>query len=211
MKYKKITGVVMFAFQLALSQAAVVEIEKDASPSVVVKHLQDNLIHVMKRGKGLSYEGRYSRLEPVVHRAHGMDKVSRIILGTEQWEKLSAEQQITFVDAFTEFTIATYAAQFKKYNNQVFKIREESDTGRGRKLVKTAFVKSNGSEIDFDYVLEKTDNGWQIINIVVSGISDLALKRTEYAFAINQHGFNGFIKKLNEKINIIAASGKQDV
>jgi len=208
MRYKILTVVATLVFQLAIIEADDGDIQEDASPSVVVKYLQDNLIHVMKHGNSLGYKGRYERLEPVVHRAHGMDKVSRIILGSEQWGKLSAEQQVAFVNAFTGFTIATYAARFKKYNDQLFEIREENDTGRGRKLVKTAFVKSSGSEIDFDYVLEKTDKGWQVINIVVNGISDLALKRTEYAIIIKQYGIEGLFTKLDEKIKIIGASGK---
>ena len=59
MRYKILIVVATLVFQLAVIEAGDGDIQEDASPSVVVKYLQDNLIHVMKRGNSLGYKGRF--------------------------------------------------------------------------------------------------------------------------------------------------------
>jgi phospholipid transport system substrate-binding protein len=41
---------------------------------------------------------------------------------------------------------------------------------------------------------------WQIINIIVDGISDLALKKAQYTSVIDREGFDSLLNKLTQKI-----------
>ena len=54
--------------------------------------------------------------------------------------------------------------------------------------------------VKFEYVLGQVNNQWVIINIVVDGISDLALKKAQYTSVIEREGFESLLNKLNQKI-----------
>ena len=59
-------------------------------------------------------------------------------------------------------------------------------------------------DVKFDYMMKKKDEGWQIINIIADGVSDLALKRSDYTSVLNREGFDALIAKINEKIESYA-------
>jgi phospholipid transport system substrate-binding protein len=59
--------------------------------------------------------------------------------------------------------------------------------------------------VKFDYQMKKKDEGWQIINIIADGVSDLALKRSEYTSILSRDGFDVLIAKITEKIDNYAA------
>jgi len=43
------------------------------------------------------------------------------------------------------------------------------------------------------------------MNIIADGVSDLALKRSEYTSVLSREGFDALIAKMNEKIESYAA------
>jgi phospholipid transport system substrate-binding protein len=52
-----------------------------------------------------------------------------------------------------------------------------------------------------DYLLKKTGDDWSIINIITNGVSDLALKRSEYVAVIQKSGFDVLLAELSVKID----------
>lgn len=53
-------------------------------------------------------------------------------------------------------------------------------------------------------MMKKKDDSWQIINIIADGVSDLALKRSDYTSVLSREGFDALIAKINEKIESYA-------
>jgi len=53
-------------------------------------------------------------------------------------------------------------------------------------------------------MLKKKGESWRIINIIANGVSDLALKRSEYTSILKKDGFDALIIKINEKIESYA-------
>ena len=50
-------------------------------------------------------------------------------------------------------------------------------------------------------MLKEKDNSWRIINIIANGVSDLALKRSEYTTILQREGFDSLITKINDRID----------
>jgi phospholipid transport system substrate-binding protein len=50
-------------------------------------------------------------------------------------------------------------------------------------------------------MLKESEHNWRIINISANGVSDLALKRSEYTSILQKEGFDSLITKINEKID----------
>ena len=171
----------------------------DNSAVFVIEGLQAALIDVMKRAEELGYSGRYETLAPVIQSTHALSKIAKVAVG-RYWRQFDEEQRSLLVETFREFCVSNYASMFDGYSGEQFKIIEEEEQKPGRTLVRTALIKSDGEEIDLDYILDQHDGSWRIINITTNGISDLALKRAEYTSVIEKEGFEVLLAKLNQKI-----------
>lgn len=165
----------------------------------VVEKFQSELIAVMKNGKKLGFSGRYDKLSAPVSNSHDLNKIARIVVGKE-WEKLSSDQQKELVDVFSRLSIASYAHNFKEFGGEAFKIDSEEETARGGVVVYAHLSIPNDKDVKFEYHLKEQDKNWRIINIVANGVSDLALKRSEYTSILKREGFDALIAKINEKI-----------
>ncbi|MGD0959910.1 MAG: ABC transporter substrate-binding protein [Methylomonas sp.] len=176
----------------------------ELSARQVVEDFQNELLAVMKQGKELGFKGRYEKLDPIVRKSHDLPKIARIVVG-KQWEELSADQQATLEKVFSELSISSYAHNFKDFSGESFTFISEEETGRGGVVIHTNLHIPNEKDVKFDYMMKKKDDGWRIINIIADGVSDLALKRSEYTSVLSKDGFDVLIAKINDKISSFAA------
>jgi len=165
----------------------------------VVEKLHTTLLAVMKEGDQIGYQGRYDRLAPVIKTSFDMPFISKTVLG-KYWETFNNEQRSRFVEAFTKMSIATYAANFDRYSGERFKMVSEKEVSIGRILVQSQLIKSDGGQVQLDYLLHRTRSQWRIINVIAEGVSDLALKRADYSAFLKNKGVEALIEKLNEKV-----------
>jgi len=172
----------------------------DRGATEVVEKFHSTLIVVMKEGDKIGYQGRYDRLAPAIKSSFDMPFISKTVLG-KYWESLNNEQRSRFVEAFTQMSTATYAANFDSYSGEHFKMIPEKKVDGGRILVQSQLIKSDGGQVQLDYLLHRTGGQWRIVNIIAEGVSDLALKRADYSAFLKSKGFDALLKKLNEKVN----------
>jgi len=172
----------------------------DRGATEVVEKLHTTLLAVMKDGDKIGYQGRYDQLAPVIQSSFDMPFISRTAVG-KYWETFNSHQRSRFVEAFTQLSIATYAANFDSYSGERFKTTSEKEVDGGRILVQSQLIKSDGGQVQLDYLLHRTGSRWRIINIIAEGVSDLALKRADYSAFLKNNGFEALLKKLNEKIS----------
>ena len=197
-------GLFIFVIGVNYSQAEVVnnntELKKKVEAKGIVLEFQNQLIDTMKQGETLGFKGRYEKLESVVVSSHDLTKIARIVVG-KQWKKFSNEQKIKLTDIFSRLSIATYAYNFKSYSGESFRYLSEDETARGGVIVHSVLVLPEDKDVKFDYMLKKKGDNWRIINIIASGVSDLALKRSEYTSVLKREGFEALIAKIQEKID----------
>lgn len=198
MVLKNIKLVSVFTFLLLLGISNVFAADEGAKQ--LVDKFQSELIAVMKNGKQLGFKGRYEKLSGPVTNSHDLPKIARIVVGKE-WEKLTADQQKKLVDVFSRLSIASYAHNFKEFGGESFTIDSEEETARGGVVVYAHLSIPNDKDVKFEYHLKDNDKNWRIINIVANGVSDLALKRSEYTSILQRDGFDALIAKINEKID----------
>jgi phospholipid transport system substrate-binding protein len=174
--------------------------EEGATARQVVEKFQAELIDVMKNGKQLGYAGRYEKLKDPISNSHDLTKIARIVVGKE-WEKLTEGQQQKLVEVFSRLSVASYAHNFKDYSGESFVFDSEEETARGGVVVHSHLVVPGEKDVKFDYMLKEKGPSWRIINIIANGVSDLALKRSEYTAILQREGFDALIAKINEKID----------
>lgn len=192
-------AVVAFVFNSLLATSVFAQ-EESASARQIIDKFQTDLITVMKDGKKLGYSGRYEKLESAVINSHDLPKIARIVVGKE-WEKLNDEQQKKLTDVFSKLSIASYAHNFKEFGGETFTIDSEEETKMGGVVIHSHLDLPDDKPVKFDYMLKEKGASWRIINIIANGVSDLALKRSEYTAILQRDGFDALIAKINEKID----------
>ncbi|MBS1211790.1 MAG: hopanoid biosynthesis associated rane protein HpnM [Proteobacteria bacterium] len=192
-------------FLICLSQVAGAEEQSGISPKQTVDKLNSVLIDVMKNAKQLGYQGRYKKLDSVVRETHEFDAIAQIALGNH-WKNLDLEQKKAFVQKLADLSVATYAAQFNDYAGEEFKYESEQGMKSNRVLLRYSLAAPKEKPVKFEYILNQTGGKWAIINIVVDGISDLALKKAQYTSVIDREGFDSLLNKLAQKISDYATS-----
>jgi phospholipid transport system substrate-binding protein len=177
----------------------------DASPAATVQAYYDALLATMKDGKTLGFRGRNDKLAPAVRRAFDLPQMTRIAVGPG-WTTIPVEQQQQLVDAFSAFSIATYASEFEDYSGERFEVDPNATTANnGAMIVHTKLVEKSGDPVTLNYLLRNSGNGWQIVDVYLSGtISELAARRSEFSAVIRRDGANGLIDLLRKKAAALA-------
>jgi len=201
------------ALSATAQQSATIETDiTAATPAGAVQQLQDGLV----AGASIaSFDKRVEQLSPIVTQTHNFSSIARLVTG-RHWRKFESQQREQFIDTFAELSIVTYAERFKDLGDSTFEYVETLEQPRSSKKVISTFTLdpnasfselSDNSSFTFEYIVqpltladESTNEQWQIINVIVDGVSDLALKRSNYVSTLNEQGFDGLMAELTEKI-----------
>lgn len=166
--------------------------------ALVVADLQQKLVAVWR--SDMDFEQRFEALAPIIEASHDLASMARFALGN-QWQGLSAVQREQFLTTFRHLTVATYADRFDEYDGERFIQSGQRKLAQGKRLVQTKLLLSDGARIRLDYLLHLQDGQWRIINILADGVSELAIKRSEYTAFIRDHGFAALIEELQHKVS----------
>jgi len=119
------------------------------------------------------------------------------------WREASPASRESLLAAFRRVSIATYADRFAGLKSGQFKTIGMRDGPRGLKLVDTMLV--TGTEnVSLIYVTRQYNDTWKIIDVLLSGgISELALRASEYAKILKNGGIEALTKALNEQAKVL--------
>jgi phospholipid transport system substrate-binding protein len=172
--------------------------EPEPSPTQVIESLDTALVALMKAGSELGPEGRFDRIAPTITATHDLDFIARFALGSF-WKELTEDQRSRYLASFRDISIATYASRFSEYDGERFRVVSEEMLPGGDARVRSVLATGDGKEVAFEYRLRRRDGPWRIINIVVDGVSDLALKRAEYSGVMRREGIDGLLARMEDK------------
>lgn len=169
-----------------------------AAAKSVVSNLQLALLQSMQQGKTMDFATRYQVLQPIILQSHNLAKIIRYAAG-KYWKLMDDEQKQKLTAAFSRLSVSTYTFNFKEFNGEKFTYIAADKISRGI-VVRTAIERTDKAAVKLDYILQKS-NKWQIVNISAAGVSDLALKRSEYTGILKRDGFVALLDKINQKNN----------
>ena len=206
----KILGAIALAILLPLEmvggQAAGASATEDYGGAVApVQALHEALLMNMRQADALGFAGRRERLAPIIRRSFDFTTISAVVLGASQWKQLTEAQRSTMEETFRELTLATYADRFDGYSGEQFRIISQRPLKQGRALVRSELKAPDKDPVQLDYVLQRVDDEWRIVNILADGVSDLSVKRSEYSSILRTDGFDHLIDRLEEQIAELSA------
>jgi phospholipid transport system substrate-binding protein len=170
------------------------------TPSAAVAKIEtyyQQLMPTIQQAARLSVRERDRRFAPVFAAVFDIPTMTRLAVG-QAWKGFSAEQQATIRDAFARFIVADYASQIKDYSGESFVVDPQTtpESRGGGEIVKTKLLQPGGRTVSINYLIR----GERVIDIYLNGtISDLALRRDEFASIIASGGADALIKRLRDR------------
>lgn len=164
----------------------------------VVERFHAALLGVMRDAQRLGVRGRYDRLAPVMAQAFDLAAMTRIAVGPP-WTGFSPAEQAALTEAFTRWSIATYAARFDGFSGESFTTTGTQAQPNGDALVRTTLNRTGGQEpVLLSYLLR--GNPPRIVDIYLTGtISELASRRAEFTTLIREGGAERVTRELQAR------------
>lgn len=198
----------LFAAVLALAAprvSAETDSGNDTGPARVVTAFHDTLLGVMKNAETLGVKGRYEKLAPRIERSFHLALMARVSAGAS-WRKATEAQTDKLVAAFSRFSISSYASQFDGWSGQSFETRGRKPGPQKTVLVETRIIDPGSDPIDLTYVTRRIKGQWRIIDVLLdTGISQLAVRRSEYSRILKTGGIDALTRILDAKADELLA------
>lgn len=121
---------------------------------------------------------------------------ARLVLGTH-WNAATPQQRQKFVDAFYHSMLNNYGDALLDFTANKLKVLPwNGDAKAEYATVRTMVRKGDGSEVAVNYSLHATPQGWKVWDVVIEGISYVKSFRDDFSTAIDQHGIDAVIARL---------------
>ncbi len=191
---------VLLALLFVLSGAAGAEEPAADDPAVQAIHrLDDVLLEIMRRAEELGYWGRYERVAPIVRETFDVLFMARKTVG-RHWKSFSQSERDRWVEAFTAFTISNFADRFDGYSGESFEILGQKPASHETLVVRTKLIRPDEEDVSLDYRMRAAERGWKIVDVYSGGnVSEVALRRSEYAAVLRQGGVEQLIDSVAAK------------
>jgi phospholipid transport system substrate-binding protein len=173
---------------------------EDAGAPATARSLCDALLASMKRGPSLDFSGRRDLLAPEIKRDFDLPFMTRLVVGPP-WQGIAAGDRQSLVDAFSAYSVGTYAQQFKSYSGERFEVDPSpAPQARGDCIVHTKLFTADPQPVQLDYLMRKAADRWVIIDVYLNGtISEMAARRSEYSTILRQGGAPALVDLLRKK------------
>ena len=161
--------------------------------------LHGTFLAVMKQAEELGFDGRLSALTGVVEGSFDLEFMALKTIGVRR-KQLETEDQTRWIASFGNFLLSNYARRFDGWSGQTFETLLEEEAPRSTMVVRTRLIRPGDEDVKLDYRLRPTDSGWRIIDIYSNGtVSELALRRSEFAALFKDVGLDLLIASVDEK------------
>jgi phospholipid transport system substrate-binding protein len=154
----------------------------------------------MRAGSTMPFVQRFKALAPAVDRAFDLPTVLKVSVGM-RWDSIDPAAQAKLIETFRRFTIATYVANFDKYDGERFEVLPGArDLGADR-VVHTEIVSMNGDRVRLDYVMRDDAGTWKVVDVLLDGsISRVAVQRSDFRKILARGDADALIASLRQKI-----------
>ena len=188
---------------LALPGAA----RAQTTPEAVIEQFQSVLLNVMQNARALGPQGRAQRLRPAMEQAFNLPAMTRIAVGPP-WTQMPPAEQQALIAAFTDWSVANYAARFDDYGGQSFQVTGATTLQNGDRLVRTQINRVRQEPVQVNYLLRDGGGQWRVVDLYLAAtVSELASRRSEFTAILREGGAQRLIAELQGRTRTLLAGG----
>ncbi|MXS85241.1 ABC transporter substrate-binding protein [Nitrosomonas sp. HPC101] len=176
---------------------------QNSSPDVLIKNTVDEVVAVLKQDDGIR-EGNQDKVLNLVREKilphFNFTRMTQLAMG-KNWSLAGPEQKKSLVKEFRTLLVRTYSNSLTSYRDEVIKVKPTNVSPQDtRTIVKTQVIQGGGKQpVPIDYSMEKSNNGWKVYDVTVSGVSLVTNYRGTFNSQVRDGGVDGLITALVEK------------
>jgi phospholipid transport system substrate-binding protein len=183
---------------LMLAPAADSAYATAGDPAVAqVQTLDAALLKSMQAGPSVSLTERCRNLQPVVEQVFAMPLMTHLAVGAD-WSNFTPEQHKALIAAFTRFTAANYAYNFRDFGGEKFAVDDNVVSRGEERVVRTQIVPPHDTPTNLLYRMREVNGAWKILDVYSDGVSELTLRRSDFTAALAAGGAPALTDHLNK-------------
>ncbi len=132
-------------------------------------------------------------INALVQRNIPIDTLGQLVLG-QNADMLSDQQKEQFDAAFADYLTGLYANRMRSTLVEEVSVESVESVSDTDSMVATQVIQDNGPAVNVDWRVRETEDGYQLLDMVIEGVSLLVTKREEFGSLLSQD--NGFDKLL---------------
>jgi phospholipid transport system substrate-binding protein len=184
----------------ALAAVVISPLRAQTPVDAPLRDLYSALEAAMRAGRATPFAQRFDTLAPVLDRVFDLETVLKVSVGL-RWDSLGAAVRGRLLKVYRRFTIATYVANFDKYDGERFRILPGVRESGADRIVGTEIVGGDGKPIRLDYVMHDTGGLWRAVDVLFEGsISRVAVQRSDFRKILAGDDAEALITSLKRKI-----------
>ena len=140
----------------------------------------------------------------MLHNSFDLDLLGKFALGPANWRAATAEQKAQYLKLFEKLVVQIYSDRFKLYSGESFKVastkaEDDRDTYVTSDIVKPG---AGAAPVQVDWRVRNKGGRYQVIDVIVEGVSMSVTQRSEFAAVIQKNGgdLQEFLKILAERV-----------
>lgn len=151
--------------------------------------------------ESLSEEKRLEKFRALLADGLALDTIGKFMLG-ETRKTMSEEQTARYEQVFPPYITRLYAEQFDEIVGKPLKVIDAKEIGARDVIVRTEFERKDDSPIMVDWRIRELRSGERkAIDIIVSGVSIMLVKREEFSAFIAANDVDALLDRLEEAAN----------
>ena len=155
-------------------------------PTVFLEEFSQKALEMLADGT-LSADQRRDALQQFFRLGFDLEAISRFVLG-RHWRIASESERSEFKALFEAFIVGFYADKFDNYSGETLKLGSSRQIDDETTSVKSKIIRPGGAAIRVDWRLRRIDQSWQIVDVVVEGVSLSIVQRSEFDSVIRNNG-----------------------
>jgi phospholipid transport system substrate-binding protein len=165
-----------------------------------LRELYSALETTMRTGRKAPFPQRFDTLAPVLDQVFDLETVLKVSVGL-RWDSVDSASRSRLLKAYRRFTIATYVANFDKYDGERFHILPGSRDAGTDRIISTEIISGSGQQLRLDYVMRDGNGAWRAVDVLLEGsISRVAVQRSDFRKVLESGDVNALIANLRRKI-----------
>ena len=115
------------------------------------------------------------------------------------WDKLTRKQRQGFVDLFGDLFEISYSQMVLESLPDRQTMYTGESVNRPRAVVNTVIVDARGDRLPVDYQVQCPHGQWELIDVVIDGVSIVRVYRSQFNKVIRTSSFDALVKKMRVK------------
>ncbi len=119
----------------------------------------------------------------------------------KNWRTATPEQRKRFIEAFYQSMLQNYGSALIDFTPDRLNILPfQGDPKENVATVRSTVRRDNGSLVQVNYSLRRTDAGWKAYDVQIEGVSYVKSFRTDFGAEIQQKGLEAVIERLEAQV-----------